>query len=195
MLNIDGVGNFEAESMAESLLDWLDEDSSIQTAGGAEDNDYAAREYPYLAANSKMVSVNELRLVEHFDARIIYALKDFVCVIPDSDIHKVNINTIDEENIELLQALLGGIDENKAQEILSERGEEGFKDIGEFYSLPQVKDIKNFSQLSQQFVVDSEYFQLKTKTSFNDSYFRMNSILKVNKDETITVVGRNIGAD
>ncbi|WOH36683.1 type II secretion system minor pseudopilin GspK [Thalassotalea fonticola] len=195
LLNIDGIGSFEAESMAEALIDWLDEDSSIASAGGAEDNDYAAKEYPYLAANSLLASVNELRLIEHFTPQVIFALKDYVCVIPNSDTHKININTIDEENIELLQALLGGVDASAAEEIFSERGEEGFKDISEFTSLPAVKSLKDFSQFKQQFVVDSEYFKLTTKTSFNDSYFSMNSIMKINKDETISVVNRSIGVN
>lgn len=195
LLNVDGIGSFEAESMAEALIDWLDEDSSIASAGGAEDNDYAAKEYPYLAANSLLASVNELRLIEHFTPQVIFALKDYVCVIPNSDVHKININTIDAENIELLQALLGGIDASAAEEIISERGEEGFKNISEFTSLAAVKSLKDFDQFKQQFVVDSEYFQLTSKTSFNDSYFSMNSIMKINKDETITVVNRSIGVN
>lgn len=195
LLNIDGIGSFEAESMAEALIDWLDGNSSIASAGGAEDNDYAAKEYPYLAANSLLASVNELRLIEHFTPQVIFELKDYVCVIPNSDVHKININTIDEEHIELLQALLGGIDASAAEEIISERGEEGFNDIGEFTSLPAVKSLKDFNQFKQQFVVDSEYFQLTTKTSFNDSYFSMNSIMKINKDETISVVNRSVGVN
>lgn len=194
-LNVDGVSSFEAESMSEALYDWLDEDSSIVSAGGAEDNDYAAKEYPYLAANSMLASVNELRLIEHFTPQVIYALKKYVCVIPNSYAHQININTLDEENSELLQALLGGVDASVADEILAERGEKGFADLGEFYNLNAVRGIKDFSQYRQQFVVDSQYFKLVTKTSFNDSYFSMNSIMKINQDETITVINRSIGAD
>ncbi|KGJ98108.1 type II secretion system minor pseudopilin GspK [Thalassotalea sp. ND16A] len=192
-LNIDGVGNFEAESMSDALLDWLDEDSSIVSAGGAEDNDYAAKEYPYLAANGLLASVNELRLIEHFSPQVIYALKDHVCVIPNSEMHKININTIDEEHTELLQALLGGVDASVVEEIFSQRGEEGFKTIDDFYSVSAVTGLQDFDQFKRQFVVDSEYFKLITKTSFNDSYFSMNSIMKINKDETISVVNRSVG--
>lgn len=194
-LNIDGVSSFEAESMAEALYDWLDEDSQIVSAGGAEDNDYSAKEYPYLTANSMLASVNELRLIEHFTPQVIFALRKYVCVIPNSYLHQININTIDEENSELLQALLGGVDASVADEILAERGEKGFKDLGEFYNLTAVRGIKDFSEYREQFVVDSQYFKLATKTSFNDSYFSMSSIMLINKDETITVVNRSIGAD
>ncbi|WP_371187740.1 type II secretion system minor pseudopilin GspK [Thalassotalea maritima] len=195
LLEVDGVDRFSAEYMAEALLDWLDEDSSIVSAGGAEDNDYAAREYPYLAANNKLVSVNELRLIEHFTPQVIMALQDYVCVIPDSDIHRININTIDNDNVLLLQALLGGVDEGTAEEILSKRGDKGFKTINEFYDLSVVKNIKNQQQWRQQFVVDSDYFELTTKTSFNNSYFSMRSVMKINEDDTITVVDRTIGVN
>ncbi|TRX57894.1 type II secretion system minor pseudopilin GspK [Thalassomonas sp. M1454] len=194
-LNVEGISSFEAESMAESLYDWLDSDSAIISAGGAEDNDYAAKKYPYLAANSLLASVNELRLIEHFTPQVIYALKDHVCVIPNSNLHAVNINTLDSENPELLQALLGGLDKSKVEEIFSERGEEGFEKISDFTATQAVKDIQDFNLYKQQFVVDSDYFKLKTKTEFNDSYFSMNSIMKVNKNQTITVVERSIGAD
>lgn len=192
-LEVDGIGNFEAESMVEALVDWLDEDNSIVSAGGAEDDDYASKEYPYLAANSKLASVNELRIIEHFTPQVIIALKPYVCVLPNSDMHKININTLDPEDTKLLQALLGGADEGAAQDILSARPEEGFATIGEFSSLPELANVKNINQLKQQFVIDSDYFKLTTKTSFNGSYFTLNSTFMVRKDELL-VVNRSIGA-
>ncbi|WP_371375878.1 type II secretion system minor pseudopilin GspK [Thalassotalea aquiviva] len=195
LLEVEGITSFEAESMADSLYDWLDGDSIISGSGGAEDNDYAAKLHPYLAANSKLASVGELRVIEHFTPAVINALKDYVCVLPNSDIHKININTIDPEKPILLQALLGGIDKSQAQDILSERGDSGFEKIEDFYSLTQVKEIKDFNQFRQQFVVDSEYFKLKTTTSFNNSFFSMSSVMKINTDQSISVINRSIGAD
>lgn len=192
-LEVDGIGNFEAESMVEALVDWLDEDNSIVSAGGAEDDDYASKEYPYLAANSKLASVNELRIIEHFTPQVIIALKPYVCVLPNSDMHKININTLDPEDTKLLQALLGGADEGTAQDILSARPEEGFETISAFSSLPELANVKNINQLKQQFVIDSDYFKLTTKTSFNGSYFTLNSTFMVRKDELV-VVNRSIGA-
>ena len=119
-LALDGISQFEAEYMADSLTDWLDENDAIVSTGGAEDNDYAAKEHPYLAANHYLASVNELRLIEHFTVPVITALKEYVCVIPQSHVHKININTLDEQKPKLLQALLG-VDESKAEAILSAR--------------------------------------------------------------------------
>jgi len=191
-LQLDDVSQFEAESMADALTDWLDENSGISSAGGAEDNDYASREFPYLAANNYLASVNELRIVEHFTPAIINALKPYVCVIPQSDEHRININTLSNEQPELLQALLDStLDE--AQGILSAREDEGFADINDFYNLDEVIKLKNFADKKEQFVVDSEYFKLKASASFNDSFFAMNSVMRITDNKYIDVISRTIG--
>jgi len=191
-LQLEDVSQFEAESMADALTDWLDTNSSISSAGGAEDNDYASREFPYLAANHYLASVNELRIIEHFTPTIIEAITPYVCVIPASDLHEVNINTLDAEQPELLQALLGSTLE-EAQDILGARGEEGFDSIDKFYNLPEVVQLKNFNDKKEQFVVDSEYFTLKASASFNDSFFAMKSVMKVTNNKYIDVISRTVG--
>jgi len=191
-LQLENVSDFEAASMADALTDWLDENSSISSAGGAEDNDYASREFPYLAANHYLASVNELRVIEHFTPAIIDAIKPYVCVIPQSDQHKININTLNIEQPELLQALLDStLDE--AQDILSAREEDGFADINDFYNSDEVNKLKKFDDKKDQFVVDSEYFKLKASASFNDSFFAMNSVMKVTDNKYIDVISRTIG--
>ena len=191
-LKLDGVSQFEAESMADALTDWLDEDSGISSAGGAEDNDYASKEFPYLTANHYLASVNELRIIEHFTPVIIETIKPYVCVIPGSDEHKININTLSNEDVELLRALLNStLDE--AQDILSAREEEGFATLNDFYILPEVAKIKNIEDKKEQFVVDSEYFKLKASASFNNSFFAMNSVMKVTNNKYIDVISRTVG--
>ncbi len=191
-LQLEDVSQFEAESMGDALTDWLDANGSISSAGGAEDNDYASKEFPYLAANHFLASVNELRVIEHFTPTIIEAIKPYVCVIPMSDQHEVNINTIDAEHVELLQALLDSTVE-EAQDVLSARGEKGFATIEDFYNAPEVVQLKNFNDKKEQFVVDSEYFTLKASASFNESYFAMQSVMKVTENKYIEVLSRTVG--
>jgi general secretion pathway protein K len=191
-LNIENVGQFEAESMTDALTDWLDEDSGLSSAGGAEDNDYASLAFPYLPANNFLASVEELRIVAHFTVPVINAIKPYVCVIPGTDLHKININTISTDRAQLLQALLN-ISIEDANQILSAREEEGFKDLNDFFILPEVKRSNLSAALKDQFVVDSEYFTLKTTASFNDSYFSLNSVMKIVNNKNITVISRTIG--
>lgn len=192
--NIDGVGNFEAEYMADALTDWLDEDSIISSAGGAEDNDYSAKEFAYLPANNYLASVNELRVIEHFDAKTINAVKDYVCVLPETNLHEININTISIEKPELLMALLD-IPHDDAEQILLARDENGFESVEEFFALPEITKLKNKDDLKDQFVVDSKYFKLKASASFNNSFFSLNSIMIVDENDQINVISRTIGRD
>jgi len=191
-LQLEGINQFEAESMADALTDWLDQNSGISSVGGAEDNDYASREFPYLAANNYLASVNELRVIEHFTPAIIEAIKPYVCIIPASEQHKININTLNFDHAQLLQALLDSTLE-VAQDILGSRGEKGFATIEDFYNLPELVKLKNFNDKKDQFVVDSEYFTLKATASFNYSFFAMNSVMKVTKNKYIDVISRTIG--
>ena len=193
-LNIEGVGNFEAESMADALTDWLDENDSISSAGGAEDSDYAAKEFPYLAANNYLASIGELRVVEHFTVAVINKLKDYACVLPDTNLNLVNINTIAQDKPEILVAMLG-ISQNDASQALSSREDEGFATVDDFFSLPELSKAKVSTEQKEQFTVKSEYFNLQTKASFNDSYFAMKTIMKVENKDSISVISRSIGRE
>lgn len=191
-LQMDGVSQFEAESMVESLTDWLDENDELTGSGGAEDNDYASREFPYLAANNFLASVNELRVIANFTPAIINEIAPYVCIIPFSEQHMININTIDAQQPELLQALLDSTAE-EAEQVLGARGEEGFDTIDDFYNLPEIIKLKLSDSIKEQFVVDSEYFTLKASTSFNNSFFAMKSVMKVTNNKYIDVISRTIG--
>jgi general secretion pathway protein K len=188
----ENISQFEIDSMADALTDWLDENSHITGSGGAEDDDYASREFPYLAANNFLASVNELRVVTHFTPAIINGIKPYVCIIPASDQHKININTLSTEQPELLQALLNSTLE-EAEQILTARPDEGFETIEDFHNLNEVTQLNLTDKIKEQFVVDSEYFTLKASASFNNSFFAMNSVMKVTNNKEIDVISRTIG--
>ena len=195
-LNIEGVGEFDAEYLTEALIDWLDSDSGISSAGGAEDNDYASREFPYLAANNYLASVSELRVIEHFTIPIINVLKDYVCVLPNTDLHQININTLDAEKPEILKALLD-IPLSDATQLLNARDPEGYEEIDTFFALPEFTSLTltDVDERKKQLVIDSEYFKLKTQASFNESYFSLISIMKIEENNEVRVISRTIGRE
>ncbi|WP_441004183.1 type II secretion system minor pseudopilin GspK [Pseudocolwellia agarivorans] len=193
-IGIENVSSFEAKDMVDALTDWLDDNDIITNNGGAEDNDYSSLEYPYLAANNYLGSINELRTVAHYTRDIIEELKPYVCVIPNSNLHQINVNTIDPDHSAILSALLD-ITDDVANDIISGRGEEGYQTIDEVFALPQLSAVQIEDEMKNQLVVDSEYFKLKTKTTFNDSYFFLNSIMKVEQNNQINIISRTIGRD
>ncbi|MEI6893522.1 MAG: type II secretion system minor pseudopilin GspK [Colwellia sp.] len=191
-LNIDNVDVFEAEAMVNALTDWLDSDDIITGTGGAEDSDYASLEFPYLTANSYLGSVNELRLIAHFTPEIIYALMPYVCVLPQNSQHLININTLEADQPELLQALLD-LSLDDAQSILGARDSAGYEDLDDFFQLPELSEVTVDEWQKAQFVVKSEYFKLKANARFNNSYFSMTSIMQVDSNQQIQVISRTIG--
>lgn len=191
-LSLDDIDEFTAEYMADALVDWLDKNSSIVSAGGAEDNDYAGREFPYLAANHYLADVSELRVIEHFTMQAINDLKEYVCVLPNTDLHKLNVNTISEEHAVLLQSFLD-ISLQDAQEIISERGEDGFENINDVLALQVLTNAKLTAEEKEQLTVDSDYFKLASRASFNNSYFTLASTFKVENNKRVDVIRRSIG--
>jgi len=193
-MDIDNVSSFEAKDMVDALTDWVDENGVVTNNGGAEDSEYSSKEYPYLPANNYLGSFNELRVVEHFTLAVIEKLKPYVCVIPNDNLHNINVNTIDEEHVKLLTAVLG-VPEAAAEDIIASRGDEGYKEINDVFALPQLSKHKLSPEQKAQLVVDSKYFKLKTKTTFNDSYFFLNSIMKIENNNQIHIISRTIGRD
>jgi len=131
-------------------------------------------------------------LIENFTPAVILAITPYVCVIPQSNQHKININTLNAELPELLQALINSSLDD-AQQILSARDSAGYENIQDFLNLPEVTAVALKSWQNGQFDVDSDYFSLKANARFNNSYFAMRSILKVDKSQKIQVISRTIG--
>ena len=83
---------YEVEELARNLIDWVDTDSE-RISGGAEDDYYQAQLPPYRAANLPLLSVDELLLIEGFDAQLVSALRPYVDVLPIANADGVNPNT------------------------------------------------------------------------------------------------------
>jgi len=74
---------YDVRELAANLIDWVDADD-VRVRGGPEDDYYQQQEPPYRAANRPLLSVDELRLVEGFDAELVRALRAYVSVYPFS---------------------------------------------------------------------------------------------------------------
>jgi len=85
------------------------------------------------------------------------------------------------------------ISESEASRVLSEREEKGYENINDFYSSEALSGINLNDEHKKLFVVDSEYFTLKTTTRFNNSYFSMSSLLRVEENQEISVIARTVG--
>jgi len=113
-------------ALVEPLIDWIDPDSQLRP-GGAEDIEYLNLPAPYRAANQSLTSVDELRLIKGFTAKVIESLRPHVVVLPQPT--SINVNTALPA---VLTALLGSAGAPAAQSIVDRRLRDPFADAGQF---------------------------------------------------------------
>jgi type II secretory pathway component PulK len=83
---------YDAREMARNLLDYIDDDD-VAINGRTEDEYYRSQEPPYVAANRPLLSVEEVAMVEGFDAQIAEAMRPYVTVHPLLGQEGINLNT------------------------------------------------------------------------------------------------------
>lgn len=190
---LDIKAEMSDEDLANNIVDWLDKDDFPVGAVGYDGDMYASLPFPYLAANSPMAAESELRLVNGFDTQLLTQLKDKFCVIPDHADFKINVNTVSDDNSELLAAMLN-IDVSKAESIVSARPEKGFEKIEDFWALKEVSALKNVAQLDKsQFTVNSKFFKLITNAQYNDVRFDLTSVLQLDEQNLVHILARRFG--
>ncbi len=154
--------------LADTLVDWLDNDSATQPSG-AEDIDYLGNEPPYRAANQRLQSVDELHRVRGFNAETINKLRPFVTALPQST--AINVNTA---SAELLQAMIQTLSLSEAQNLVEQRKENPFKALDDFKKgLPPDAGLPKVS-----YDVRSAYFEVNVATMFGRVQRRSRALLQ-----------------
>ena len=190
--NIEDLPADESEeAMADSVYDWLDEDS-ITYRSGAEEDEYLSRKYPYMTANSFFASTSELRLVKGFNPLVMEKVLPFVCVIPDSELLAINVNTLPNESAIILSSLIDGLSLSGAESVLSSRPEEGFDDMNAFFEQVNQQGAQNVEAVKDLFTINSDYFKLQTQAEFAELRFSMTTLLHA-KNGKVTILARKFG--
>lgn len=123
----------ETTSIANSILDWIDEDD-LKRPEGAERDYYLSLSGPYLPKNNKIQDIRELLLVRGIARDIFYGtenhpgLSHFFSVRGQSE--KMDINSASPETF----AILGDLPEQVVQDIMDKRSEKplsGLAQLGE----------------------------------------------------------------
>jgi len=102
--------------LRDAVLDWIDPDSDLASASGAEDAYYLSLRRPYRAANQLMVQVEELYRVRGFDAATVAKLRPHVTALPGRT--SVNVNTA---GATVLAALLPEVSKDRIARFIVER--------------------------------------------------------------------------
>jgi len=190
--NIDDLPADESEeTMADSVFDWLDEDS-ITYRSGAEEDEYLSRDFPYMTANSLFASTSELRLVKGFNPLVMEKVLPYVCVIPGSTLLSINVNTLVPEQALILSALIESLSLSGAEAVIGARPQTGFDTIDEFFEQVKQQGGTNTDAVKSLFSIKSEYFKLQTQANFVDLRFSMTTLLHA-KDGDVTILARKFG--
>jgi general secretion pathway protein K len=179
------------ETLADSVYDWRDVDS-MPKRQGVEEGEYMSYSIPYMTANNYFASVSELRLVRGFNPIVVEKLKPYVCVIPQSDTFKINVNTLQAEQSLLLAAMLN-ISESQADTIISQRPDDGWDQLSKFISDATQNGAQSLNDKDERFVTNSNYFEAHIKASFFETNFAMKSIIHITDNQKVSVLARRFG--
>lgn len=89
---IDVQALYDPRELAQNLMDYVDPDD-IRRDGGLEDDYYQTQYPPYRAANTPLLSVDQLALVEGFDETLVDTIRPYITVYPYAGGKGVNPNT------------------------------------------------------------------------------------------------------
>jgi len=178
-LKIDKAG-------AQAIIDWIDSDLQTTIPDGAEDVYYMNLDQPYRTANTPLQSISELRLIKGFEDPLVYAtVLPHVCAFGVNT--PININTA---TAEVLRSLADDLTDSDIEQIIEQRNETAFNNIGEFTSFSNLKEkIGSTEGLS----VDTEYFMLQTESTIGQVRVLGYSIIHRSIDGNTTVIARSQG--
>ena len=174
------------KTYVQGIIDWIDNDLQTTIPDGAEDVYYMNLDQPYRTANTRMLSVSELRLIKGFEDTEIYnTLLPHVCAFGVST--PINVNTA---SAEVLRSLADDLTDSEVEKIITQRSETAFNDINEFTSF---NDLKKKITSTDGLSVDTEYFMLTTESTIGQVRVISYSLIHRTSDAGTTVVVRSQG--
>lgn len=182
------IPSYNADTVRDALVDWLDGDSVPHGSYGAEDPEYESLATPYIAANSLMTNKSELRLVKGVEPKWLPKVLEQVCVIPNQSELVINVNTLTPEKAPFLAAVTG-MTVSDAEIVISNIP---YDDIADFLGDTTVAAAGLNQDQQKWFVTESDYFILHVKSSYNGATFAMSTKFKV-VDENVIVIAREFG--
>lgn len=148
-----------------AVIDWLDQNETPETEPpGAEQPFYLGRTPPVRVRNGPVLSVRDLLDVRGMTPELLARLEPFVTALPqDASTRgpKVNVNTAPAE---VLYALSPGLARERGivDQLLAARRERPFKDsLALQTAVPQLKNAKLWSTLSDRITYGSTYFRIE----------------------------------
>ena len=152
----------ETTSIANSILDWIDEDD-LTRPEGAEKDYYLSLPGPYLPKNNKVQDIREILLVKGVTRDIFYGTEDHPGLVHffahRGQAEKMDINSASPETF----AVLGDLPQEVVQDIIDKRTQKplsGFSELGEVIPHGYLDQLQKYYNVSQGDRVEIRAFRV-----------------------------------
>jgi general secretion pathway protein K len=182
------VDNNIAEEIIDQIIDWVDKNSNPR-AYGLEDYYYSGplhnpREF---SGGRLLIDIEELKSIPSVRLVDWNIFQKLFCAYPFATDLKLNINTLDKNNIFLLTAFFPKIDLKDAEYIIENTPSNGFKDINTFL---QFFDDIDLSSPNGEILFTTDTFNIKTVIGYEGYSASSNSTLIYGKNKNGYILSR-----
>jgi general secretion pathway protein K len=145
------------DSLVDALADWIDADDAPYGTHGAESSAYAGK--PYGVKNAPLDRLEEVLLVDGFEAEMLDTLRNVVVVRPGNGTTPININTAQPD---VLLALTDAITESDVDAIVEERQSSPYASVQALTTQPRFAawaaglNVARLSVVSDAFIVRAQ---------------------------------------
>ena len=203
ILTESGVDDYEAEVIADSSWEFVDKNTTVQSAYGVEDSSYESFQPPYVSANDWLADGSEFRAINGVSAKIYQQVKGLICALPTDDM-LLNVNTITEKQAVLLSALFSpSLSLDDAKKIIADRDKNHtvWDSVADFMKLipqpptasPDSGTDKTATKMEQYLTVTSHYFSLDAEIKVDRARVRTVALFKRDDKNKVMVVRRQYG--
>ena len=177
-----------AEEIIDQIIDWIDKNSNPR-AYGLEDYYYSGplhnpREF---SGSRLLIDIEELKSIPSIRLLDWNIFQELFCAYPFATDLKLNINTLDKNNIFLLTSFFPNIDLKDAEYIIENIPLNGFQDINAF--LQSFDDI-DLSSPNGEILFTSDIFNIKTVIDYEGYSASSKSTLIYGKNKNGYILSR-----
>ena len=188
LMYLTEVDNNVAEEIVDQIIDWIDKNSNPR-AYGLEDYYYSGplhnpREF---SGSRLLIDIEELKSIPSVRLVDWNIFKELFCAYPYASDLRLNINTLDKNNIFLLTSFFPKIDLKDAEYIIENIPMNGFEDINAFLQSFEAIDL---SSPNGEVLFTSDIFNIETVIDYEGYSASSKSTLIYGKNKNGYILSR-----
>lgn len=185
---------FEAEALADALIDWMDPGQTPRVSG-FEDAYYVSRAVPYRTSGQPLAELSELRAVAGYSKDVIARMGPNICVRAGANVGVFNLNTLVVDQAPLLMmAMNGSIDLQEAADIIASRPFGGWPTLEGFISVDAINRVAPEQRRVDLFGLSSSFLRFRGTAFFLDVSSDFETLYELKNDQLVRIARRNRGA-